>query len=199
MTPLTGVAILVISYLIGSIDFAVVVGRMHGVDIHQVGSGNPGTSNVLRTLGRGPAAMVFIGDTMKGIIAAAIGTFLSLGDPAGSWSFAAGLAAVLGHCYPVFHKFRGGKGVATGGGVVLFAVPLGGLILTVLWLLIAKVGKVASIASLVVVAAAIPILIWQGVGGWALVWFGLMLALVIFRHRGNISRIMNRGEPSVAQ
>lgn len=199
MTPFTGIAILAIAYLIGSIDFAVLVGRMHGVDIHKVGSGNPGTSNVMRTLGRVPAAMVFVGDTMKGVIAAAIGAFLSGGEVSGPWTFAAGLLAVIGHCYPIFHRFRGGKGVATGGGVVLFGEPIAGLILTGLWVLVAKVGRVASIASLVVVAASIPILVWRGVTGWALVWFGLMLALVIFRHRGNISRIMKRREPSVVQ
>ncbi len=105
--------------------------------------------------------------------------------------------AVIGHCYPVFHRFRGGKGVATGGGVVLFAEPIGGLILTVVWVAVAKIAKVASIASLVVIVASIPILIWQGVTGWALVWFGIMLGLVIYRHRGNISRIMNRREPTV--
>jgi glycerol-3-phosphate acyltransferase PlsY len=196
---LVGLAILLISYLIGSVDFAVLVGRMHGVDIHQVGSGNPGTSNVMRTLGRGPAAMVFVGDTLKGVIAAAVGAFLSGSGPTSTWTFAAGLMAVLGHCYPVFHRFRGGKGVATGGGVVMFAAPIAGLILTALWLLVAKVGKVASIASLVVVAASIPLLIWQGVAGWALFWFGVMLGLVIYRHRGNISRIMKRREPSVVR
>ncbi|MGH8923698.1 MAG: glycerol-3-phosphate 1-O-acyltransferase PlsY [Acidimicrobiia bacterium] len=199
MEVLVSVAILVISYLIGSVDFAVLVGRMHGVDIHQVGSGNPGTSNVMRTLGRVPAAMVFLGDTLKGVIAAGVGTLLSGEGPASAWSFAAGLMAVLGHCYPVFHRFRGGKGVATGGGVVMFAVPIAGLVLTVLWVAVAKLGKVASIASLVVVGASIPVLIWQGVSGWALVWFGVMLGLVIYRHRGNISRIMRRREPSVVR
>ena len=194
---MTGVVILVTSYLLGSVDFAVLVGRMHGVDIHKVGSGNPGTSNVMRTLGRGPAAMVFIGDTLKGVIAAAIGAFLSGQGPESPWTYGAGLAAVLGHCYPVFHRFRGGKGVATGGGVVLFAEPIGGLILTVLWVATAKLAKVASVASLLVVVASIPVLIWQGVTGWALFWFGMMLGLVIYRHRGNISRIMKRREPSV--
>ncbi|HEX5723136.1 MAG TPA: glycerol-3-phosphate 1-O-acyltransferase PlsY [Acidimicrobiia bacterium] len=199
MEFLVGAAIVVVSYLIGSVDFAVLVGRMHGVDIHQVGSGNPGTSNVMRTLGRGPAAMVFIGDTLKGVIAAAVGTFLSGDGPASAWAFAAGLMAVLGHCYPVFHRFRGGKGVATGGGVLLFAVPIVGLILSALWVTVAKVGKVASIASLIVVAASIPLLIWKGVEGWALFWFGVMLGLVIYRHRGNISRIVKRREPSVVR
>ncbi|CAN5296299.1 MAG: glycerol-3-phosphate 1-O-acyltransferase PlsY [Actinobacteria bacterium] len=197
MTATTGALILALSYLLGSVDFAVLVGRMHGVDIHQVGSGNPGTSNVMRTLGRGPAAMVFIGDTLKGVIAAAIGAFLSGQGPESPWTYAAGLMAVIGHCYPVFHRFRGGKGVATGGGVILFAEPIAGLILTVLWVAIAKVGKVASVASLVVAIGSVPILIWQGVTRWALFWFGVMLGLVIYRHRGNISRIMKRRENSV--
>ena len=199
MEVLVGLAILLISYLIGSVDFAVLVGRMHGVDIHQVGSGNPGTSNVMRTLGRGPAAMVFVGDTLKGVIAAAVGTYLSGAGPTSAWTFAAGLMAVLGHCYPVFHRFRGGKGVATGGGVVLFAAPIAGLALTALWVVVAKLLKVASVASLIVVAASFPVLIWQGVEGWALFWFGVMLGLVIYRHRGNISRIMKRREPSVVR
>jgi len=197
VTATTGALILALSYLLGSVDFAVLVGRMHGVDIHQVGSGNPGTSNVMRTLGRGPAAMVFIGDTLKGVIAAAIGAFLSGQGPESPWTYAAGLMAVIGHCYPVFHRFRGGKGVATGGGVILFAEPIAGLILTVLWVAIAKVGKVASVASLVVAIGSVPILIWQGVTRWALFWFGVMLGLVIYRHRGNISRIMKRRENSV--
>ncbi|MGQ0850157.1 MAG: glycerol-3-phosphate 1-O-acyltransferase PlsY [Actinomycetota bacterium] len=199
MEWLTGLATLVVAYLIGSIDFAVLVGRMNGVDIHQVGSGNPGTSNVLRTLGRGPAAMVFTGDTLKGVIAAAIGTFLMSETPVSAWTLAAGLAAVLGHCYPIYHRFKGGKGVATGGGVLLFAIPVAGLILAVVWLLIARLTRVASMASLTVVLLSVPVSIWQGVTGFALVWMLAILALVIYRHRGNISRIVGRSERRVSQ
>ena len=122
MTP--GLAIplaLMAAYVVGSIDFAVIVARMHGVDIHEAGSGNPGTSNVLRTLGRLPAAMVFIGDMLKGTVGAAMGMIASgVSNPMGPWAFAAGFVAVVGHCYPIFHKFKGGKGVATGAGVLLF-------------------------------------------------------------------------------
>lgn len=192
------VGALVVSYLIGSIDFAVVVARMHGVDIHQVGSGNPGTSNVMRTLGKGPAAMVFVGDTLKGVIASAIGAILiAEGDPVSPWAFAAGLAAVTGHCYPIYHRFKGGKGVATGGGVLAFCVPLVALILTIVWALVAKVGKVASVASLIVVVLTLPLSYWQGVRGSALLVLVGILALVTFRHRGNISRIFRRAEQKV--
>lgn len=192
------VGALLVSYLIGSVDFAVVVARMHGVDIHQVGSGNPGTSNVMRTLGRGPAVMVFVGDALKGVIAAAIGTLLLAdGDPISLWTFAAGLAAVAGHCYPIYHRFKGGKGVATGCGVLAFSMPLVALILTVVWVLLARLTRVASIASLVVVVLALPLAYWQGVRGGALAIMTAILALVTFRHSGNISRILRRTEERV--
>ncbi|HUO45846.1 MAG TPA: glycerol-3-phosphate 1-O-acyltransferase PlsY [Acidimicrobiia bacterium] len=195
---LVGGFAVVIAYLIGSIDFAVIVARMHGVNIHEVGSGNPGATNVMRALGKGPAVMVFVGDALKGVIAAAIGTFLTdATSPVSFWAFAAGLAAVVGHCYPLYHRFRGGKGVATSAGVVFFTMPIVGVILTALWAAVARVTKVSSIASLTVVAATIPLAIWQGVRGVALVPISAILLLVIYRHRGNISRILKRSEQKV--
>ncbi|MGH8950999.1 MAG: glycerol-3-phosphate 1-O-acyltransferase PlsY [Acidimicrobiia bacterium] len=189
---------LVAAYLVGSIDFAVIVARMHGVDIHQAGSGNPGTSNVLRTLGRVPAAMVFIGDTLKGTIGAAMGMVASgTADPTIHWAFLAGLAAVVGHCYPVFHRFKGGKGVATGGGVLLFTVPVAAVIEIAIWGLVVWATKTASIGSMVIVVITIPILIWQGVSGLSLVWVALIIALVVWRHRGNIRRMVSGSEEKV--
>jgi glycerol-3-phosphate acyltransferase PlsY len=186
------------AYIVGSIDFAVIVARMHGVDIHEAGSGNPGTSNVLRTLGRVPAAMVFIGDTLKGTVGAAMGMVASgVMDPMVHWAFAAGLAAMLGHCYPIFHRFKGGKGVATGGGVLLFTVPLVALIQIAIWGIVVKVTRTASIASLVIVVITGPLLVWQGVSGWSLVWVALMIALVVWRHRGNIQRMVSGSEEKV--
>jgi len=197
-SPLAGPLALVLAYLIGSVDFAVVVARMHGVNIHEVGSGNPGASNVMRALGKGPAVMVFVGDALKGVIAAAIGTLLTgASSPISPWVFAAGLAAVFGHCYPIYHRFRGGKGVATGGGVVFFTMPLAGVILTVVWITVARLTRVASIASLTVLVTTLPLALWQGVRGMALVLLGAMLSLVVYRHRGNISRILRRSEQTV--
>jgi glycerol-3-phosphate acyltransferase PlsY len=190
---------IVAAYLVGSIDFAVIVGRMHGVDIHKEGSGNPGMSNVLRTLGRGPAAMVFIGDTLKGTIGAAMG-MVAAGqpyDPMVHWAFLTGLAAMVGHCYPVFHGFKGGKGVATGGGVLLFTVPLVAVVEIAIWFLIFLVTRTASIGSMVILVITVPLLIWQGVSGLALVWVGLMIALVVWRHRGNIQRMVSGSEEKV--
>jgi glycerol-3-phosphate acyltransferase PlsY len=189
---------LVAAYLVGSIDFAVIVSRMHGVDIHQAGSGNPGTSNVLRTLGRVPAAMVFIGDTLKGTIGAAMGMVASgISDPTIHWAFLAGLAAVIGHCYPVFHGFKGGKGVATGGGVLLFTVPVAAVIEIATWALVVWLTKTASIGSMVIVVITIPILLWQGVSGLSLLWVALIIGLIVWRHRGNIRRMISGSEEKV--
>ncbi|MGH8870506.1 MAG: glycerol-3-phosphate 1-O-acyltransferase PlsY [Acidimicrobiia bacterium] len=189
---------LVAAYLVGSVDFAVIVARMHGVDIHEAGSGNPGTSNVLRTLGRVPAALVFIGDTLKGTVGAAMGMIASgVADSTVHWAFLAGLAAVIGHCYPVFHGFKGGKGVATGGGVLLFTVPIAAVIEITTWGLVVWATKTASIGSMVIVVITIPMLIWQGVSGLSLLWVALIIALVVWRHRGNIRRMVSGSEDKI--
>lgn len=186
------------AYLIGSINFAVVVGKMNGVNIDEAGSGNPGVSNVLRTMGKGPAAVVYVADTVKGIIGAAMGMVAAGSiDPKIHWAFLCGLAAVVGHCYPIFHKFRGGKGIATAGGVFVFTVPLEALILTIVWIVSVKLTKTASIGSLLVMILTIPLALWQGVEGMSLVWIGLMLVLVLWRHRGNISRMIRGNEQKV--
>jgi acyl phosphate:glycerol-3-phosphate acyltransferase len=189
---------LVAAYVVGSIDFAVIVARMHGVDIRQVGSGNPGASNVLRSIGRVPAAMVLMGDTLKGVIGAAMG-MIAAGtvDFQSEWAFLAGLAAVIGHCYPIFHRFRGGKGVATGLGVLFYTVPLVGAIVVAVWLVLVKLTKTASISSLTVVAASIPLAMWQGVTGMSLVWLLAIVGLVVWRHRANIRRVFTGSEQKV--
>ncbi|HUF94552.1 MAG TPA: glycerol-3-phosphate 1-O-acyltransferase PlsY [Acidimicrobiia bacterium] len=186
------------AYIVGSIDFAVVIGRMHGIDIHQEGSGNPGASNVLRTLGRLPAAMVFVGDTLKGTVGAAMGMVASgTSDPMVHWALLGGLAAVVGHCYPVFHRFKGGKGVATGSGVLLFVMPLVAIASTILWGIIVKLTRTASIGSLILTVATVPLAIWQGVEGLGLLWLALMILLVLWRHRGNIGRMIRGSEQKV--
>ncbi len=189
---------LVGAYIVGSVDFAVVVARSRGVDIHTVGSGNPGTSNVLRTLGKGPAAMVLLGDMMKGVIAAAFGWVAAGGQPVDQpIAYLAGLCAVIGHAYPVFHGFKGGKGVATGGGVILFTVPQVGLILVAAWVIVAKVFKVASVASLVTVFGSLPLAYAFGARGWSLFWIGAILVLIVWRHRPNIQRMIHGSEEKV--
>ena len=198
-SPLMLIAVALLgAYIVGSIDFAVIVARVHGVNIHEVGSGNPGTSNVLRTLGKGPAIMVLVGDTLKGVIGAAMGLIASgTPDVLGPWVFAAGFAAVLGHCYPVFHRFKGGKGVATGLGVLIFTMPLVALIAGGVWAVLARLTKTASVSSMTAVALTLPLAWWQGVEGMSWVWLLSTIALVVFRHKGNIQRMVRGSEQKV--
>jgi glycerol-3-phosphate acyltransferase PlsY len=164
-----------------------------------VGSGNPGASNVIRSIGRVPGALVLVGDTLKGVIGAALGAIAAAPpwNPTVQWAFLAGLCAVLGHCYPVFHRFKGGKGVATGLGVLFFTIPLVGLIIVVSWLILVKLTKTASISSLIVVLATVPLAIWQGVTGMSLVWLLVTAAFIVWRHRGNIQRVVKGNEQKV--
>lgn len=187
--PIAAALTIVAAYLVGSIDFAVVVARMHGVDIRSVGSGNPGAANVMRTLGRGPAVMVLAGDTIKGVVAAGMGLVVG-GDPVGVLTFGAGLAAVIGHCYPVFHRLRGGKGVATAVGVVLFTIPVGGLVLVAIWAVGVALTRISAIGSLALAVGSIPVAIWQRVDGRSLLLLGAMFLLVVWRHRANIARLV---------
>jgi acyl phosphate:glycerol-3-phosphate acyltransferase len=189
---------IIAAYVVGSIDFAVIVSRMHGVDIHTVGSGNPGASNVMRSVGRVPGAMVLVGDTLKGVVGAAMGMIASgTGDPHVVWAFVAGLAAVIGHCYPIFHHFKGGKGVATGLGILFFTVPLVGLIIVLTWIVLVKLTKTASVSSLIVVFGSIPLAMWRGVTGMSLVWLLVIVVLIVWRHRANIKRVITGSEQKV--
>ena len=186
----TAAALVAASYLIGSISFAVVVSRARGVDIYRVGSGNPGTANVARSMGWWAAVLVLIGDAAKGSAAAVLGWLVAGSVTVG---LAAGLAAVVGHCFPVWHRFRGGKGVATGGGVMVVLAPLVILALIVVWAVLARLTRMSSVGSLAGVVLAVPGLAVAGHRGWDLVWVGLMALIIVGRHHSNISRLV-RGE-----
>ncbi|MET0831389.1 MAG: glycerol-3-phosphate 1-O-acyltransferase PlsY [Acidimicrobiia bacterium] len=173
----------VLGYLIGSVDFAVLVARARGGDIYEMGSGNPGAANVLRNLGWRAALPVMLGDMAKGAAAAAVGLWLGGSDAAG---WAAGFAAVVGHCFPVWHRFRGGKGVATAFGVALWMEPLLGLALVAIWAGLLAVTRVSSIGSLVAILALVPGLILVDAPAAALAWAGGIVVLVLARHRENI-------------
>jgi acyl phosphate:glycerol-3-phosphate acyltransferase len=177
-------------YLVGSIDFGVILPRVRGIDIYSRGSGNPGASNVLRSMGRGMAATVMAGDLAKGLVVAMAGDLL-VGEVVG---FAAGFAAVLGHCYPVWHRFHGGKGVSPAGGMVLWLEPAAGLVSLVAWGLIVALTKRASIASMAVAVSLVPVLAAFGHRGWSLGWAGATAALIIGRHHANIRRLISGSE-----
>lgn len=177
----------------GSVDFGVIVPRLSGVDIYSRGSGNPGATNVLRTMGRKVAAMVMVGDLLKGMAAASVGSLV--GGPV--VGFAAGFAAVVGHCFPLWHRFRGGKGVATTGGMAVWLAPIVGIGLLAAWAAIAALTRRASIASLAVAAAFVPALVAAGQRGWSLVWAGAAVVLVGVRHQGNVRRLLRGAEPVI--
>lgn len=192
---LRSVGALVFAYLVGSLDFAVIVARFKGEDIYSMGSGNPGASNALRSMGKASGALVLLGDLLKGVAAAAVGAALG---GSGTLASAAGLAAVVGHCYPVFHRFRGGKGAATFAGMLLWVAPWAGLGMILAFGGVVAASGIASVGSIAGAALAAPLAVWlDGVRGWALVWLVAAVVLVMIRHRGNIARLLRGSERKV--
>ncbi len=198
---LAAVLVVVAAYLVGSISFAVVVSRAFGLpDPHEYGSGNPGATNVLRTGNTAAALLTLLGDGLKGFVVVWLAQkAVPLADvPSATVAFAA-LAVFLGHLYPVFFGFRGGKGVATGAGIV-FALhwPLG-LVLTVVWLTMAYGFKISSLAALTA-AVLMPLGMFY-VFGNALVALAMvpLAALLFWRHRANIRQMLEGRERSIGR
>lgn len=185
---------LVFGYLLGSIPFGVIFTRMAGLgDIRNVGSGNIGATNVLRTGRKGLAAATLLGDALKGTVAVVI---------AAQWGpqFAtlAALGAFLGHLFPVWLKFKGGKGVATFIGVLIGLKPLAALIFAVIWLGMAFTTRYSSLSALIASAAS-PVVLWLlGEPGMASVAV-ILVALLWWKHSENISRLLAGTEGKIGQ
>ena len=183
------------SYLIGSLSFAVIVSRAFGLpDPHSYGSGNPGATNVLRTGKKVAALLTLLGDGGKGAVAVLL---VRLAGPAYGVDLegaaVCALAAFLGHLFPVFHRFRGGKGVATAAGILLAINPWLGFATLSTWVVIALFFRISSLAALVAAVFAPVYCVWLfGVNPMAAAVL-LMSLLLIWRHAGNIRRIL-RGE-----
>ena len=194
-TALPFVAALVFGYLLGSIPFGIVFTRLAGApDIRAIGSGNIGATNVLRTGRKGLAAATLLADLLKGTVAVLVMSWL-WGREAG---LAAGVGAFLGHLFPVWLGFRGGKGVATFLGVLLAVAWQGVILFGVLWLSVAAVTRYSSAASLIACAAIPPFFWFWGARTEALV-FLLLAALTFVMHRGNIARLMQGTEGKIGQ
>ena len=186
-----GWALVVPAYALGTFPTALLVGRREGRDPTREGSGNPGASNALRTMGRRAGAMVLVGDLGKGILATAGGWALA-GRGIG---VACGLAAVLGHVAPITRGFRGGKGVATGGGMAVVLLPLPALVLGLVWAAVVKATGVAAAGS-VTIAVGLPVAAaLVGRPGWEVAAFAACAALVVVRHRDNLDRLRRGEEP----
>ena len=202
MTTLYFLAAVLAAYLIGSLSFAVIVSRLMGLnDPRSYGSKNPGATNVLRSGNKLAAVLTLLLDAIKGWLPVAAvvwqGDALGLGSGAVA---AVGLAAFAGHLYPVFFRFAGGKGVATAAGVLLGVHPVLGLAVLATWLLVAYFTRYSSLSALVSAVAA-PLIylaleraVWY-VDGRITLMLVLMGALLIWRHKGNIDKLV-RGQES---
>ncbi|MEP6505350.1 MAG: glycerol-3-phosphate 1-O-acyltransferase PlsY [Betaproteobacteria bacterium] len=190
------VCVVVLAYLLGSLSFAVIVSKaMHLDDPRSYGSGNPGATNVLRSGNKIAAIATLLLDAVKGVVAVLIARFLAerLGYGDGVVALA-GLAAFLGHLYPVFFRFQGGKGVATAAGVLLALNPWVGLASLGTWLAIAIVTRYSSLAALVTAVLA-PVYTYFLIGDPPVVALvAVMSVLLIWRHRANINKLLNGTE-----
>jgi glycerol-3-phosphate acyltransferase PlsY len=192
MSPLVAVIAVVVAYLVGTLPSAIIIARSKGVDITSTGSGNPGASNVARALGWKYGGMVFVLDAAKGALLVA----LTLSDR--PVAYLCGAAAILGHIYPITRKLKGGKGIATAAGVLLPLHPLIMLGTMLTWILIAKVGKKASVASIVAVPLVTLALIVFGTPAWEIFSFIGIGILIEIRHLSNIKRLITGTEPPVS-
>lgn len=198
-----------IGYLLGSCPNGFLVGRARGVDIRKQGSGNIGATNVLRVLGKRWGYLVFALDAFKGLAAVRLAFALaSAMNPNGPYrevvGIAGGLACILGHTFPVWLRFRGGKGVATSAGVLLGLMPLAVVSVFVVWLLLFKATRYVSVAS-IGAAFCLPLFValylrTNMLTGVSLLPFSILIAgVVIWRHRSNIQRLLHGKEQRFGQ
>ena len=189
------VALTLIAYVLGTFPSAILIARANGIDISRFGSGNPGASNVTRALGWRKGVWVYALDALKGAIATGLGLAAD-GRPLAYWC---GAAAIIGHMYPVFRGFRGGKGVATGSGVLVVLHPLiAPLALAAWWIVTRVTGKAAlgSFAAILLIPIGLAV---QGIESWEYVAVVGISALILLRHWDNIARIVRREEHSLSK
>ena len=182
---------IIISYFCGTLPIAILIAKSKGIDITTFGSGNPGASNVARALGTKYGALVFVGDALKGALPVA--AMLSNRPVA----YACAAATVLGHVFPITRKFKGGKGVATGAGSLLPLHPVLLIGAALIWLLVTKATKKASIASIATVPLLVIAFVVSGIPGWEVFSLVGIGALVEIRHASNIKRLLSGTEPPV--
>jgi len=187
---------IMISYLLGSISFSYFIAKIWmGIDIRNYGSGNAGATNVLRVLGTKPAIIALLGDALKGIIAVYLGKLT--GDE--SIMLLCGLAVVIGHNWPIFLKFKGGKGIATSLGVILTISPLSSLILIIIGVFIIYITRYVSLGS-ITSAIILPFIFYMlHKSGYYLIFALVLTFLALFRHRSNIQRLLSGKESKLGE
>lgn len=194
MAFLTAAIAATLAYLLGSVSAAILVCRLRGLpDPRTTGSGNPGATNVLRVGGKSAAALTLLGDALKGVIPVLIARLIGL--DASIVSLVA-IAAFLGHLYPVFFDFQGGKGVATALGALLAINPTAGLLALLIWLAVSLAFRRSSLAALVTFAL-VPVLLVMEAAPVAATAFVMIAFGLFYTHRGNIQRLINGTEPKI--
>lgn len=189
---MTIVILAIVSYLFGAIPFGLLVARSRGIDIREKGSGNIGATNVFRVVGKGWGIFTFTLDALKGFIPAFV--FPMLGNLDGEWGVLFGLTAIIGHSFPVYLKFKGGKGVATSAGMLLGVAPLAVGVGLLVWIICLFVWRYVSLAS-IAAAATIAGVVWIIDKGWIInIALTALGAMVIWLHRANIKRLLNGTE-----
>jgi acyl phosphate:glycerol-3-phosphate acyltransferase len=202
---LTFAIVVIASYLLGSIPFGYLAGRMAGIDIRNCGSGNVGATNVIRTLGKSYGYPVFALDFLKGLGAVKMSILIatrmqSEWNPPEMFGIVAAISSVLGHSFPVWLGFKGGKGVATSAGALFGLAPVAALVGVAIWIVTFWLTRYVSVAS-IAAAAALPFVIlittWLSrTTGKLLFYSSVCLAVVvIWRHRSNLSRLIHGTEP----
>jgi acyl phosphate:glycerol-3-phosphate acyltransferase len=192
----TGILI-TLSFLVGSIPFGIIVAKAKGVDLRKVGSGNIGATNVLRSMGKWAAALTLLGDIMKGALAVALGRYF------GADVFHEGLcgiAAIMGHNFSIFLKFRGGKGVATSLGVLLVYSPFVACVTIALWVIVSVFTKYSSLGALMSFGLVPLNIFLLDFEHKEKLFIGIMITLLILiRHRDNMSRLIKGTERKIGQ
>ena len=175
-----------LAYLLGSLSFAILLSRLSGgPDPRASGSGNPGATNMLRVAGKKLAVLTLLGDLLKGLLPVLVAYLLGLGVQQQAWI---GLAAVIGHLYPVYFRFQGGKGVATAAGMLLGLYPPAAPLALASWALTFYLTRTSSLASLITTPLTLPLLAWQQPA--ALLPMCVLTGLIVWRHRGNLRDLM---------
>lgn len=189
--------LIAVAYLLGSISTAIITCRLMGLpDPRSGGSGNPGATNVLRLGGKKAAAITLLGDVLKGLIPVLLARALDAGEMTLAW---VAVAAFLGHLYPIFFQFQGGKGVATAAGAIIGLAPLVALLCLATWLVVAWLARISSLAALTA-AALSPVYAWVlGAPGAHVATLALVATLLVWRHRANIRRILDGTESRIGQ
>jgi glycerol-3-phosphate acyltransferase PlsY len=186
------IILILFGYLLGSVPTGFILGSMAGVDVRKAGSGNVGATNVARVAGKRQGILTLIGDTAKGVVPVILA--LQMGANL-TTTVMAGAAAFVGHLYPVFLKFRGGKGVATALGVFVALAPVAALVLILMFIAIALSSRIVSVGSIATAMAA-PLILWLFSYPPIVVGIAVFIAAAItLRHRSNIQRLLNGTEP----